>query len=198
MQDGGPDGGQAALSLEARMEALLFVASDSVAIPDLARTLHAPAREIEAALESLQRALAGRGIRLQQTRNQVQLTSAPEAAGDVQRFLQLEETASLSRAALESLAIIAYQQPVTRPQIDAIRGVNSDSVLRTLLRHGLIEEVGRSEGPGRPILYGTTPDFLSHFGLTSLEELPPLDPDPDMPALGDKGETPSESGGQHG
>ncbi|HHH81810.1 MAG TPA: SMC-Scp complex subunit ScpB [Chloroflexi bacterium] len=197
MQDGGSNGGQAPLSLEARMEALLFVASDAVAIPDLARTLDVPLREIEAALEALQSTLAGRGIRLQLTRNQVQLTSAPEAANDVQRFLQLEETATLSRAALESLAIIAYQQPVTRPQIDAIRGVNSDSVLRTLLRHGLIEEVGRSEGPGRPILYGTTPDFLSHFGLTSLEELPPLDPDPEMPTLGNEGETPSESGGQH-
>jgi segregation and condensation protein B len=76
------------------------------------------------------------------------------------------------------LAIIAYQQPVTRPHIDSIRGVNSDSVLRTLLRHGLIEDVGRSEGPGRPILYTTTSEFLQHFGINTLKELPQLSPTP--------------------
>jgi len=80
----------------------------------------------------------------------------------------------LSRAAVEVLAIIGYKQPVTRPAIDSIRGVNSDASLKTLLRHGLIEEIGRSAGPGRPILYGTSPEFLQHFGLNSLDELPPL------------------------
>jgi segregation and condensation protein B len=74
------------------------------------------------------------------------------------------------------LAIVAYHQPATRPQIDAIRGVNSDGAIRTLLSKGLVEEVGRLEKPGRPILYGTTADFLQHFGLSALEELPPLDP----------------------
>ena len=93
----------------------------------------------------------------------------------MQRLLNLESTARLTRAAIEVLAIVAYQQRVTRPQIDAIRGVNSDSALRTLLRHGLIEEVGRSEGPGRPIIYAPAPEFLQHFGLSSLEDLPPLD-----------------------
>jgi segregation and condensation protein B len=104
----------------------------------------------------------------------VQLTTAPEIANQVEAFLGLEATAHLSRAALEALAIIAYQQPVTRPQIDSIRGVNSDGVMKSLLAKGLLQEVGRAEGPGRPILYGTTPEFLQHFGLGSLGELPPL------------------------
>jgi segregation and condensation protein B len=92
----------------------------------------------------------------------------------VERFLGLEATSRLSRAALETLAIIAYQQPVTRPSVDAVRGVNSDGVMKSLLSKGLIQEIGRTEGPGRPILYGTTPDFLQHFGLNTLGELPPL------------------------
>jgi segregation and condensation protein B len=104
----------------------------------------------------------------------VQLTTAPEIANQIETFLGLEATSHLSRAALETLAIIAYQQPVTRPRIDSIRGVNSDGVMKSLLLKGLLQEVGRAEGPGRPILYGTTPDFLQHFGLNSLGELPPL------------------------
>jgi segregation and condensation protein B len=106
----------------------------------------------------------------------VQLTSAPETAPIVERFLGLEATSRLSRAALETLAIIAYQQPVTRPEIDAIRGVNSDGVLKSLLSKGLIQEAGRAERAGRPILYQTTSDFLGYFGLSSLNELPPLAP----------------------
>jgi segregation and condensation protein B len=93
----------------------------------------------------------------------------------VEKFLGLEATARLSRAAMETLAIIAYRQPVTRPGIDAIRGVNSDGVLKSLLSKGLVQEVGRTEGPGRPILYGTSAEFLQHFGLASLTELPPYD-----------------------
>ena len=90
-------------------------------------------------------------------------------------MLELETTSTLSQAALETLSIIAYQQPITRPQIDSIRGVNSDGVLRTLLNKGLIDDVGRAEGPGRPILYSTTTEFLKYFGLSSYEELPPLE-----------------------
>ena len=105
------------------------------------------------------------------------MTSAPEAAEAIETFLGLEATSRLSSAALEALAIIAYQQPVTRPQVDSIRGVNSDGVMKNLLHKGLIQEVGRAEGPGRPILYSTTPEFLGHFGLTSLEKLPPLNLD---------------------
>ncbi len=93
----------------------------------------------------------------------------------IEKYLGLEATSRLSRAALETLAIIAYQQPVTRPAVDSVRGVNSDGVIKSLLSKGLLQEVGRSEGPGRPILFGTTPEFLQHFGLNSLSELPPLD-----------------------
>ncbi len=112
--------------------------------------------------------------RILQHKGEIKLTSAPELAEKIETFLNLEASSRLSRAALECLSIIAYQQPVTRPQIDAIRGVNSDGVLRNMLSNGLVEEAGRAEGPGRPILYVTTPDFLQHFGLKALEELPPL------------------------
>jgi segregation and condensation protein B len=95
----------------------------------------------------------------------------------VERFLGLEASSRLSRAALETLAIILYRQPVTRPQIDAVRGVNSDGVLKSLLLKGLAQEVGRAEAPGRPILYSATPECLQYFGLSSLSELPPLDLD---------------------
>jgi segregation and condensation protein B len=90
-------------------------------------------------------------------------------------MLGLDASSRLSRAALEALAIILYKQPVTRPAIDAIRGVNSDGVLKSLLHKGLVQEVGRAEGPGRPILYGTTGECLQYFGLSSLAELPPLE-----------------------
>ena len=91
----------------------------------------------------------------------------------------LEATSRLSQAALEALSIVAYRQPITRPGIDSIRGVNSDGVLKSLLSKGLIQEVGRVEGPGRPILYGVTNDFLQHFGLSSVNELPPFNQDED-------------------
>jgi len=165
------------MELKSRIEALLFASSSSVTVPQLAQSLHASPHNVESALEELSSEYKNRGIRLQKFNRSLQLTSAPEAAKDIQVFLELEETSRLSRAALEVLAIVAYQQPVTRPHIDSIRGVNSDSVLRNLLRHGLIEEVGRSDGPGRPILYATTSEFMSHFGLGSLEELPPLNLD---------------------
>jgi segregation and condensation protein B len=104
----------------------------------------------------------------------VQITTAPEATFWIERFLGLDAASRLSRAALETLAIIAYQEPVTRPQVDAVRGVNSDGVLKSLLSKGLIQEVGRAEAPGRPILYSITDTFLQHFGLSGKNELPPL------------------------
>ena len=164
-------------ALAARVEALLFVAPAEVGLTQLASALEVTSREIELALDWLDGAFQQRGMQIQRSNRSVQLTTAPSMASDIERFLELEETSRLSRAALEVLAIIAYQQPVTRPQIDSIRGVNSDSVLRTLLRHGLVEEVGRTEAPGRPILYSTTTEFLSHFGLASRGELPPLNLD---------------------
>ncbi|MDX1613964.1 MAG: SMC-Scp complex subunit ScpB [Candidatus Promineifilaceae bacterium] len=162
------------LQLAAELESVLFVASGPVSINRLATTLQTTAREIEDLLSELQQHYAQAGIRLQRTGSLVQLTTAPENSAVVERFLGLEFSTRLSQAALEVLAIVAFMQPVTRPQVDEIRGVNSDSSLRTLLSQGLIEETGRMETPGRPILYATTPDFLQHFGLQSLVELPPL------------------------
>jgi segregation and condensation protein B len=165
------------LSLEARLEALLFVSAAPVPAPRLSETLGASPSEIEQALAQLDRQLEGRGLRLQRYRGGFSLTTAPQAAADVGRLLDLESTVHLTRAALETLSIVAYRQPATRPTIDSIRGVNSEASLHTLIRYGLVEESGRSEGPGRPILYVTTQDFLQHFGLRSLADLPPIPPD---------------------
>jgi segregation and condensation protein B len=162
------------LSLSALLEGLLFAAPEPVTSGQLAAALEVTQTQIEKGLEALEEDLRARGIRLQRHAGRVQLTTASEMAEQVETFLGLEATSRLSRAALEALAIIAFQQPVTRPQVDAIRGVNSDGVMKSLLSKGLLQEVGRSEGPGRPILYGTTPDFLQHFGLNSLSDLPPL------------------------
>ena len=164
------------LSLSAALEALLFAAPGAVTSAQLATALDLTVREIDKGLADLETQFKERGLRLQRHFGRVQLTTAPEAAASVEKFLGLEASSHLSRAALETLAIVAYQQPVTRPQIDSIRGVNSDGVLKSLLSKGLVQEVGRAERPGRPILYSTTPDFLGHFGLNSIEELPPLNP----------------------
>lgn len=163
------------LSLTARLEALLFVAAEAVSPAQLADALEVKMEAVHQALQELETQLQERGLRLMWHAGKVQLTTAPQAAADVERFLGLEAASTLSRAALETLAIIAYRQPITRPQIEAIRGVNSDGVLKSLLSKGLIQEAGRAEGPGRPILYVTTAAFLQHFGLRSLQELPPLE-----------------------
>ena len=162
------------LALKAQIEALLFVAPGAVNLSQIATALGVTNRKVENALDELDQDYEGRGLRLQRHSGRIQLTSAPEAAEAIETFLGLEATSRLSKAALEALAIIAYQQPVTRPQVDSVRGVNSDGVMKNLLHKGLIVEVGRADGPGRPILYSTTPEFLGHFGLLSLEELPPL------------------------
>lgn len=161
--------------LIASIEALLFVAAEPVSPAHLATIMEVDQIEIQESLKKMDEQYQDRGIRLQWHAGKVQLTSAPEKAGIIEIFLGLESSSRLSRAALETLAIIAYRQPVTRPSLDAVRGVNSDGVLRSLLNKGLIQEVGRSESPGRPILYGTTSDFLQYFGLNSLSALPKLE-----------------------
>ncbi|MCZ7553385.1 MAG: SMC-Scp complex subunit ScpB [Anaerolineales bacterium] len=172
-------------NLPALLEALLFVAPGEVNPSQLAAALDLPLAAVERGLEALAdeytRPAARRGLRLQRHRGRVQLTSAPAAGPYVERFLGLEASSRLSRAALEALAIVLYQQPVTRPQIEAIRGVNSDGVVHSLLLRGLIQEVGRAEAPGRPILYSSTSECLQYFGLSSLAELPPLDLDEGEP-----------------
>jgi segregation and condensation protein B len=162
------------LPLSVRLESLLFVAPEPVTTAQLAAALDVSPSVVERGLNELDAALESRGLRLQRNAGRFQLTTAPELAELIERFLGLEATTHLSRAALETLAIIAYQQPVTRPQIDSIRGVNSDSMMKSLLHKGLILESGRADGPGRPILYSTTPEFLQHFGLSSILEMPPL------------------------
>lgn len=166
------------LSLGALLEALLFVAPGALTPAQLASALDISIAEIERGLAELESEYNApgldRGLRIQRHRGRVQLTTAPQAAQAVERLLGLEMNSRLSRAAFEALAIIMYRQPATRPQVDAVRGVNSDGVMKSLLQKGLIQEVGRAEAPGRPILYSVTPEFLQYFGLNSLDELPPL------------------------
>ncbi|MDA0244642.1 MAG: SMC-Scp complex subunit ScpB [Chloroflexi bacterium] len=164
------------LELEAYIESILFVSSGPVSLGRLARTLEITTGAARQALHALEARYAGRGLRLQWLDEAVQFTTAPEAGLVVERFLGLEApTSRLSHAALEVLAIVAYMQPITRPQVDELRGVNSDGAMRTLLSKGLVEEIGRVEAPGRPILYGTTPEFMQHFGLSNMAQLPPLE-----------------------
>jgi segregation and condensation protein B len=162
-------------ALAVRLEALLFVAAEPATTAQLAAALETTTTAIEQGLRALDESLLTRGLRLQRHAGRVQLTTAPEFAALIERFLGLEATTRLSRAALETLSIIAYQQPVTRPHVDEIRGVNSDSMLKSLLSKGLIMESGRTDGPGRPILYSTTPEFLQHFGINSIRDLPQLE-----------------------
>ncbi|HEY3083215.1 MAG TPA: SMC-Scp complex subunit ScpB [Chloroflexota bacterium] len=160
--------------IELILETLLFVADGPVEVARLQRALEADRATIEAGLERLGASFRARGIRLQRRGDSVGLASAPEAAPYVERFLGLGETGRLSGPALETLAIVAYRQPVTRTQIEAIRGVGADYALKTLLARSLIQEIGRAETVGRPILYATTFEFLQYFGLESLDQLPTL------------------------
>jgi segregation and condensation protein B len=163
------------INLAARIEALLFVAPGPVTPNQLAAALDISVNEVNAGLEALNDYYHQRGLRLQKHGNGIQLTTAPEMAGVIENFLDLETSTHLSQAALETLAIIAYKQPVTRPEIEAIRGVNSDGVLKSLLSKAMVQDIGRADRPGRPILYTTTPEFLQAFGLNSLDELPPFE-----------------------
>ncbi len=167
---------------EALLEALLFVAPGPVKSEELYAVAGLTEEEGNAALARLEARLMQGGVRLARLGRRVQLTTAAEAAPHIERFLGLEVDLRLTQAALETLSIVAYAQPVTRPQVEAIRGVGSDSVMRTLLTAGLIEEAGRAETVGRPILYKTTFEFLQQFGLERVEDLPPLEPP--KPAVG--------------
>jgi len=158
------------------LEALLFAAPGLSSVEQLSQALNVSKSEVEQSLEALSAHLTSEhGLRLQKIRDQYQLITAPEHAEMIEKFLGLEVTSRLTQAALEVLAIVAYKQPTTRPEIDSIRGVNSDGVVKSLLAKGLIEELGRSEAIGRPILYGVTNEFFQHFGLESLDQLPVVD-----------------------
>jgi len=154
---------------------LLFVAEGPVTFSALARALEVDAAKIEEVVAELRKDYAGRGIRVQRSKERLQLVSAPEAALAIEKFLGLEGSGHLSTPALETLAIIAYRQPITRPALEDIRGVNCDGVIHSLVTRGLIQESGRLETVGHPTLYVTTFDFLQNFGLQSVEDLPPLE-----------------------
>ena len=176
--DGMASGSGVAERLAQALEAVLFVADEPMSSGSLAQAVETDRRSVEAALEALARSYEerGAGIVLRNVAGGWRLSTSPDAAEFVERFVLQSRHARLSRAALESLAIVAYKQPVTRHQVSAIRGVNSDGVLRALADRGLVVEVGRDEGPGRPVLYGTSPEFLERLGLPSLASLPPLAP----------------------
>ena len=178
------DAGERDLSLEPvpgrltedGLEALLFVAERPLGRGEIARLAGVTRDAVDERLGDLEISLAGRGIRVVLSGDRVELTTAPEAGELIARYVGADAV-RLSPAALETLAIVAYRQPVTKATIERIRGVDSDYTVRALIHRRLVAELGRSGGPGRPILYGTGFEFLERFGLTSLEDLPVLDLD---------------------
>ncbi len=157
------------------LEALLFIAERPLATAEVAELASIPVVQAEASLAALGEDLSedGRGLRLQRMDDVWQLVTAPEVGARLAAYAAREE-ARLSPAALEALAVVAYRQPCTRADVERVRGVDSDYVIRSLLHRRLVVEVGRRDAPGRPMLFGTTFTFMERFGLTSLEELPPL------------------------
>lgn len=161
---------------EAALEALLFVAERPLTRREIAALAETDRETVDARLGDLEVSLRGRGIGLILDGDRVELATTPEGGALVARYVGADAV-RLSPASMEALAIVAYRQPVTRAAVDRIRGVDSDYTMRTLLHRRLIVELGRSSAPGRPFLYGTGFEFLERFGLASLDELPPLDPD---------------------
>jgi len=161
---------------ELALEALLFVAEKPLSRREIAALAGTDRATVDARLGDLEVSLAARGIRLLIDGDRVELATAPEGGPLVARYVGADAV-RLSPASLETLAIVAYRQPVTKSAIERIRGVDSDYTIRTLLHRRFVVELGRSEAAGRPFLYGTGFEFLERFGLTSLEEMPPLDVD---------------------
>ena len=159
-------------TLAAAIEAILFSSNRPLRLRELQHVLDSDRAAIEHALDELRESLTHRGLMLQRHQDQVQLVTRPELAAYVRRALRPEVTGRLSTAAYEALAIVAYQQPVTRSKIEEIRGVNSDGVISNLELRDLVKEVGRGTGPGQPRLFGTTMRFLQMLGLESLDDLP--------------------------
>ncbi len=160
-------------TLSRLLEALLFVSQKPVPLSRLARALRTTYAAVRRGLRVLEGRLSDHGVRLAEIAGAWQIRTAPEAAAAVQRFLDVRPV-RLSKAAIETLAIVAYRQPATKPDVDEIRGVDSGSAVKLLLDRGLVRILGRKEEPGRPLLYGTTAAFLEFFGLTSLRDLPTL------------------------
>ena len=164
-------------NLPAIIEAILFVSGEPVNVADLAHALNMTVSELEPSLNALRDEYdrGGRGLRLNRFGMSVQLSTRAEFAPYIEKLLQPVQKQSLSQAMMETLSIIAYRQPVTKAEIEAVRGVKCDYSVQSLMNKGLINEVGRRETLGRPIEYGTTEAFLSHFGIESLDDLPVLD-----------------------
>ena len=160
---------------KAILESILFVADEPITTAQLADVLQVKRSLVKKAARSLAEDYVGRGLRVQVQGEKVQMVSAPQMAQYVERFLGLQHSGTLSAAALETLAMVAYQQPATRASIEAIRGVNCQGVLRNLVARGLVEVVDRLNTVGHPMVYGTTFEFLQHFGLANLAELPKLE-----------------------
>jgi segregation and condensation protein B len=161
---------------ETQLEALLFVAERPLSRREIATLAGIDRATVDALLGDLEVSLRDRGIRVLVAGDRVELATASEAGALIARYVGVD-VVRLSPASLETLAIVAYRQPVTRSAVERIRGVDSDYTLRSLLHRRLLVEFGRSDGPGRPILYGTGFEFLERFGLTTLDDLPPLDVD---------------------
>ena len=163
-------------ALQCSIEAVLFVASEPISIKALAKLTGAEEADVTVPLQRIDQDFAARGIVLREVAGGYRFASSPAARAAVEAYL-LPPKNNLSPAALETLAIVAYNEPVTKAQVEEIRGVSADSVIATLLDRRFIVESGRRESPGRPLLYKTTPDFLEAFGLNSLDDLPAVDLD---------------------
>jgi segregation and condensation protein B len=177
--------------LASSIEAVLFVAEKPVSRGELAKIVNATPRQVDGALAELAQSYAGTGLRLAHDGDDWQLITSPEQAHVVAAYLGADRL-RVSPASLETLAVVAYRQPVTRGEVEAIRGVNCDQTIYTLMQRRLIEERGRREVPGRPILYGTTWEFLECFGLSSLDDLPRA-LTPEGIAMGQPGAVPDAS-----
>jgi segregation and condensation protein B len=188
------EGGQRVAPLGQALEAILFSSHRPLRVRELQQAVGTDRTGVEMGLEQLKESLRGRGLMLQRQDELVLLVTRPELASYVRRALRPEVTGRLSPAAYETLAIVAYQQPVTRSRIEEIRGVNSDGVLSNLELRDLVGEVGRGTGPGQPKLFGTTMRFLQVMGLESLEQLPsPPGPEGLRPAASEEESSTSES-----
>ncbi len=165
-----------AVNTRALLEAILFVAEEPLPAAELAALLEVPRRQVEEELEAFASELqeSGRGVVLRQVADGWRMYTHPDARAYLERFAASARATRLSPAALETLSVVAYRQPVSRGQVSEIRGVDADRALQTLERRGLIAEVGRAPGPGQAVLYGTTPLFLEKIGVSSLDALPPL------------------------
>jgi segregation and condensation protein B len=167
--------------LESAVESILLASERPVSLQELASSTGVLVSAIQQTIAKLTDHYKNRGIRLIRKGDHIQFVTAPEQAGIIHKFFNRELRANLTPAALETLAIVVYREPITRGEIEEIRGVNSENILRTLLIRGLVRETGRAETLGRPILYSATMEFLQHFGIEKPDDLPPLPENTSLP-----------------